>query len=133
MNIDLASSCSNGHSACPCRDAPHAQLEKSSEAAYEIRFQSLFREGHAMTFPCNRLGQVDCDALPERAKNNYFFARAMVGREFAVPAVQPCTARAGGPAWRSHAAGRPGRRARRTRAAGFATRARTLPSPASRS
>jgi hypothetical protein len=62
-------------------------LAKSVEA-YEIRFPSLYREGHALAFPCDRHGHVDLDALSERAKGNYLFARAMVGREFATPCVQ---------------------------------------------
>lgn len=56
---------------------------------FELRFQSLFRRGFALSFPCDRAGRVDLDALPERARENYLFARAMVGREFAVPLVCP--------------------------------------------
>jgi hypothetical protein len=58
-------------------------------AAYEVRFQSLFQEGRALTFPCDPHGRVDMDALTPKAKRNYLFARAMVGREFATPAVLP--------------------------------------------
>jgi hypothetical protein len=32
---------------------------------------------------------VPLDSLPQRARNNYLFARAMVGREFALPQVMP--------------------------------------------
>ena len=56
---------------------------------FQLRFQSLFHQGRAMTFPCNESGQVDLDALSERARENYFYARAVIGREYAVPAVQP--------------------------------------------
>ena len=59
-----------------------------SASGFEIRFQSLFREGRALTFPCDREGHVDLDAISERARNNYFFARATVGREYAVPVVK---------------------------------------------
>lgn len=52
-----------------------------------LRFASLFSEGRALAFPCDERGQVDLDALPERARGNFFFARALVGREFAVPRV----------------------------------------------
>jgi hypothetical protein len=61
---------------------------RSVITAYQIRFRSLFREGQALAFPCDREGHVDLDALSERAKGNYFFARAMVGREFATPEVR---------------------------------------------
>ena len=32
-------------------------------------------------------GQVALDALSERARRNYFYARVVVGREYAAPAV----------------------------------------------
>lgn len=55
---------------------------------YEIRFQSLFHEGRALTFPCDAEGHVPMDALSETARNNYLYARAVVGREYATPAVR---------------------------------------------
>lgn len=60
------------------------------DAGYEIRFQSLFQEGRALTFPCDAEGHVQMDALSDRARDNYLYARAVVGREFATPAVMPC-------------------------------------------
>lgn len=57
--------------------------------AYELRFKSLFDEGRAYSFPCDVTGQVNMDALSERARVNYLYARAVVGREFSVPAVRP--------------------------------------------
>lgn len=56
---------------------------------YELRFQSLFQEGRALAFPCDAGGHVDMDALTERALQNYLYARTVVGREFATPAVTP--------------------------------------------
>ena len=56
---------------------------------YELRFRSLFDEGRAYAFPCDAAGHVDMDALSERARLNYLYARAVVGREVAVPAVLP--------------------------------------------
>jgi hypothetical protein len=58
---------------------------------YLLRFQSLFHPGRALAFPCDAQGRVDLDALGERAKTNYLFARAVVGREFAAPAVMPAS------------------------------------------
>jgi hypothetical protein len=54
---------------------------------FEIRFRSLFREGRGLAFPCDATGHVDLDALSERGRCNYLFARRMVGREFATPSV----------------------------------------------
>lgn len=58
-------------------------------AAYELRFKSLFDEGRAYSFPCDVTGMVNMDALSDRARINYLYARAVVGREFSMPAVQP--------------------------------------------
>ena len=55
---------------------------------YVLRFQSLFHEGRAYAFPCDERGQVDLDALSEKARNNYLYARAVIGREVAMPAVE---------------------------------------------
>ena len=57
-------------------------------SGFEIRFQSLFREGRALTFPCDREGLVDLDAISERARNNYRVACATVGLEYAMPVVK---------------------------------------------
>lgn len=56
-------------------------------ARYELRFKSLFDEGRAYSFPCDVAGRVDMDSMSERARTNYLYARAVVGREFSVPAV----------------------------------------------
>ena len=55
--------------------------------AYEVRFDSLFRQGRALCFPCDAQGHVNIDQLSERARTNYLFARAMIGREFCYPSV----------------------------------------------
>lgn len=57
---------------------------------YEIRFMSMFYEGRALAFPCDAKGEVDLDHLSEKSRANYFYARAVVGREFLVPAVAAC-------------------------------------------
>jgi hypothetical protein len=55
--------------------------------AYELRFESLFQAGRALAFPCDAQGGVLLDDLSDRALQNYLFARAVVGREFASPIV----------------------------------------------
>lgn len=55
---------------------------------YELRFQSLFAPGRGFAFPCDAEGHVDLDALSAQSRNNYLYARALVGREFLAPAVQ---------------------------------------------
>ena len=63
----------------------------SSSAQFELRFQSLFDSGRGFAFPCDPSGRVDLDRMSERVRNNYLYARAMVGRELSVPAVK-CSA-----------------------------------------
>ena len=60
-----------------------------SGCTHQIRFQSLHHEGRALAFPCDEKGRVYLDGLSERARQNYLFARAVVGREYAFPAVLP--------------------------------------------
>jgi len=57
-------------------------------ASFELRYVSLFNEGRGLSFPCDGQGQVDMDALSERARDNYLYARAVVGVEFAMPSVR---------------------------------------------
>jgi hypothetical protein len=59
---------------------------------YELRFDSLFQAGRGLAFPCDAHGGVRLDALSDRARQNYLFARAVVGRDFASPVVQRCGA-----------------------------------------
>jgi hypothetical protein len=58
------------------------------EPSYEIRFQSLYQEGRALSFPCDERGQVQLDSMSERARENYLYARAVIGREYAYPEVR---------------------------------------------
>jgi hypothetical protein len=60
-----------------------------SQLQYELLFQSLFDSGRGYSFPCDPTGYVNLDQLSDRARNNYLFARALVGRDLAVPAVRP--------------------------------------------
>jgi hypothetical protein len=61
----------------------------AASPSFEVRFDSLYQPGHALAFPCDAAGHVDLDALSERARTNYLFARAMVGRENSLPHVLP--------------------------------------------
>lgn len=61
----------------------------TSPSHYELRFSSLHREGHAYVFPCDAQGHVDLDALSDRARDAYLYARAVMGRELAAPQILP--------------------------------------------
>jgi hypothetical protein len=56
-------------------------------SCYELRFRSLFDEGRGYVFPCDVQGCVDMDSMSERARVNYLYARTVIGRELATPAV----------------------------------------------
>jgi hypothetical protein len=63
-----------------------------ASSGYELRFRGLFDEGRGFAFPCDAEGHVDLDALSRRTLNDYLYARTVIGREVARPAVRqtPC-------------------------------------------
>jgi hypothetical protein len=71
--------------ATPARQ--EAATSDTASASHQLCFASLFDPGRALSFPCDRCGEVQLDALSERARSNYFFARAAVGRDCGMPIV----------------------------------------------
>jgi hypothetical protein len=63
-------------------------IQQSRSAGFLLCFRSLFQSGRGYAFPCDDAGRVDLDGLSETSRVNYLYARAMVGRELAVPAVE---------------------------------------------
>lgn len=59
-----------------------------SNPEYEISFRALTDPWSSMSFPCDATGCVNFDLLSTREKNNYLFARGMMGRGYAAPAVK---------------------------------------------
>jgi hypothetical protein len=66
----------------------NAQSNIADDTCYEVRFQSLFNRGRALSFPCDAEGHVMLDSLSCHARDNYLYARAAVGREYAFPTVR---------------------------------------------
>jgi hypothetical protein len=65
-------------------------LERQADmthADFEIRYACLAREHEDLCFPCDCCGHVELDALSPQDAENYLFARAMVGRDYALPAI----------------------------------------------
>ena len=60
----------------------------SHSITFQLSFRSLFNSGRGFAFPCDERGQVDMTHMTDRARNNYLFARAMVGRDLTPPAVE---------------------------------------------
>lgn len=73
-----------------CPQAP-ARAPSVSDGQHVLRFDSLFHPGRGIVVPCDGQGRVDLDTLSDRMRTAYFGARAMVGREYAYPTVQPVT------------------------------------------
>ena len=61
---------------------------QTAREQFQLCFRSLFQSGRGFAFPCDPNGNVQIDRLSERARNNYFFARAMVGRDLSQPIVE---------------------------------------------
>lgn len=61
--------------------APH-------EFKYEVWFKALTESWPSLAFPCDAMGRVPIDCLTTAQKNNYLFARGMMGMHYAPPAVQ---------------------------------------------
>ncbi|HET9206449.1 MAG TPA: hypothetical protein VFO28_09455 [Burkholderiaceae bacterium] len=58
-----------------------------SPMRFELRFTSLSDRGRGYTFPCDAQGHVDMDALSERVRESYLYARAVVGSVLSAPIV----------------------------------------------
>jgi len=54
---------------------------------FQLVYQSVAGSLGNYSFPCNPRGDVDLNALDDRSRNNYYFARAMVGRAMKLPKV----------------------------------------------
>jgi len=63
------------------------KTDSRGPASYELRFQSLHDAGFAYAFPCDAAGHVDMDGLTDAARENYLFARIVVGHDVAASAV----------------------------------------------
>jgi hypothetical protein len=70
--------------------SPRHERHPESGRALRLRDALLFHEGRALSFPCDARGEVPLDALSERARNNYLYARTVIGREFFRPEVCRC-------------------------------------------
>lgn len=60
---------------------------EAGAARYELRFTGLFDRGHGFAFPCDATGRVDLDRLSDCVRQNYLYARAVIGRELSLPVI----------------------------------------------
>jgi hypothetical protein len=71
-------------------DAMSASTMNQRNSGYELRFRSLFQPGRGLSFECDSSGNVDLDGMSERARENYLYARTVIGREYFIPMVRRC-------------------------------------------
>jgi hypothetical protein len=62
--------------------------QQASTASFELLFQSFGDEDRGMVFPCDAAGRVDMDQMSDATRNNYLFARALMGRDFTAPMLR---------------------------------------------
>jgi hypothetical protein len=62
-----------------CLDATH----------FELRYRSFSPHRCGYAFPCDVNGRVNVDQLSEEVRENYLYARAMVGFDLQQPQVFP--------------------------------------------
>jgi hypothetical protein len=60
-------------------------------ATHYLFFSGLFPAVRSLAFPCDPGGRVDMDEMSERARDNYLFARTVVGRDYDVPIIVAAT------------------------------------------
>jgi len=65
-----------------------AQGRDSSEPTSSSARQGDGFRGYSI--PCDAARNVDIDSLSDGARNNYFFAHSVIGRDVAMPAVRHC-------------------------------------------
>ena len=66
-------------------------MYETTGRGHELRFLCLTRGHPAFSFPCDASGRVELDHLSDRVRNDYLYARAMVGRDLAAPRVEPAS------------------------------------------
>ena len=63
--------------------------QRADGARFELSYRSLSPLHCGYAFPCDAQGNVDLDQLSERARDNYLYARAVVGCDLHRPQVLP--------------------------------------------
>jgi hypothetical protein len=63
-------------------------LSKTQPRGYELCFERLSSHARTYVFACDCEGRVDLDGMSDRARNNYLFARSVIGRDVTRPRVQ---------------------------------------------
>jgi len=67
---------------------PRLKAPAAKEQTHLLHFEPLSALGAGLDIPCDPQGRVWLDALGEQVRNDYFFARALIGRLFKRPTVR---------------------------------------------
>ena len=69
-------------------DAFGAAAQSSAQPTHLLHFEPLTAGDAGLDVPCDPQGRVGLDALGDKLRNDYFFARTLIGRLFAAPTVR---------------------------------------------
>ena len=75
----------------PAVDRPDAfggAPQDPAQPTHLLHFEPLTAGDAGLDIPCDPSGRVGLDALGEKLRNDYFFARTLIGRLFAAPTVR---------------------------------------------
>jgi len=75
-------------------DAFGGHAAGAAQAQHLLHFEPLTAGDAGLDVPCDPHGRVGLDALTDKLRNDYFFARTLIGRLFAAPTVRPVSRRA---------------------------------------
>ena len=64
-----------------------ANADAEGQPTHLLHFEPLTAGDAGLDVPCDPQGRVGLDALTDRLRNDYFFARTLIGRLFARPTV----------------------------------------------
>lgn len=59
-----------------------------TQPTHLLHFEPLTAGDAGLDVPCDPQGRVGLDALGDQLRNDYFFARTLIGRLFAAPTVR---------------------------------------------
>lgn len=59
-----------------------------TQSTHLLHFEPLTAGDAGLDIPCDPQGRVGLDALGDKLRNDYFFARTLIGRLFAAPTVR---------------------------------------------
>lgn len=65
-----------------------AETQAPMRPTHLLHFEPLTIEAAGLDVPCDPHGRVGLDALGDKLRNDYFFARTLIGRLFAAPIVR---------------------------------------------